>query len=292
LTAKNSSQVKRPGDVKGAVARAIAKNVAMGVPLIREARVRAGRTAATGPSPAGLDQYAYNLLNELLTHTGPLAGKSVLEIGPGDNVLAGLAMLAAGARAYTALDRFPGPYASAVARDWYRLLRENWPTRHPGMPWPADLDAASFPDDPRVQFIHKGVEDIQAIEPHDVVCSYVVGEHVLSPDAFARCTRRAIGTHGVGLHCIDFSGHDWDAHGDPFLFLKFSDRLWNWMGSNRGVPNRVRFDDYVACFERNDLRVEVVDRRVVSYDPRDHWVRDRASEGFLTHWAVFKLTAR
>lgn len=284
--------MKRPSEVKRAVATAVAKNLAMGVPAIRNARVSAGRTAGgTGPSRAKLDQYAFNLLGELLTHVGPLDGKSVLEIGPGDNLLAGLAMLASGASAYTALDRFPGPYGNAVAREWYALLKEEWPRRFPDRPWPADLDPATFPDHPKVSVITKGVEDAEPVAPHDVVCSYVVGEHVLSPDAFARKTREAIGEHGVAIHGIDFSGHDWDVHGDPFLFLKFSDRLWRLMGSNRGVPNRVRFDDYVRCFERNGLDVEVVDKRVVQFDPADEWVRARATPGFLTHWAVFRLTA-
>lgn len=287
-----ATEMKRPMDVKQAVIKAAGKNIAMGIPLIRSARVRAGRTAGSGPSKDKLDQYAYNLLNEVLTHIGPLKGKSVLEIGPGDNLLAGFAMLAAGAESYTGLDRFPGPYASPAARQWYRLLQDDWSNRFPDRPWPSELSAETFPDHPKVNIITKGVEDAEAVAPHDVVCSYVVGEHVLSPDAFARKTREAIGTKGAALHCIDFSGHDWDAHGDPFLFLKFPKSVWNLMGSNRGVPNRVRFNEYVACFERNGLQVEVVDRKVVQYDPADEWVRERATEDFLTHWAVFRLRAR
>src|SRR5207253_2419647 len=143
---------------------------------------------------------------------------------------------------------------------WYRLLAQDWPNRHPELPWPADLDPATFPDDPRMSVIRKGVEDAEDIPHHDVVCSYVVAEHVLRPDAFARATRQVIGANGTALHVIDFGGHEWNIYGDPFLFLKFPEWVWRLMGSNRGAPNRVRFKDYVRAFERNGLKVEVIER--------------------------------
>lgn len=279
-----------PMQVKKPVLVALAKNLAMGIPPIRAARVNAGRTAAMDPQVDGLDTYAYNLLGDVLQHLGPVQGKSVLEFGPGDNILAGLAFLAAGARSYTALDRFPGAYSSETARRWYRLLAEHWPTRHPDKPWPQDLDPNIFPNDPRVTVIKHGVEAVESIDQVDIVCSYVVAEHVLDTDAFARATYAAIGADGQALHVIDFGGHEWNVHGDPFLFLKFPDWLWRLMGSNRGVPNRVRFDAYVAAFERAGLKVDVVERKIVDYDPADDWVRERASEAFLTHWAVVRLT--
>ena len=283
--------MKSPIQVKRAIAVAIAKNLAMGIPYLRNARVRAGRTAAALPSVEYLDTYAYNLLVEVTRHTGPVAGKSVLEIGPGDNILAGLALLAAGARSYTAMDRFPGPYASAEARRWYELLRGNWPSHYPGLPWPGDLDPATIPENPRIRIVREGVETARDIGRFDLVCSYVVAEHVVNPDAFAKLTRRALGDGGVALHVIDFGGHEWNALGDPFLFLKFPEPLWRLMGSNRGLPNRVRFGAYMDCFKRAGLSIEVVDRKVVEFDPADAWVRSRADEDFLTHWAVVKLTA-
>lgn len=263
----------------------------MGIPVIRNARVRAGRTAAMPPNVEGLSTYAYNLLDEVTVHLGPVKGKSVLEIGPGDNILAGLAFLAAGASSYTALDRFPGPYGSPTAKEWYRLLAEDWPRRYPGLPWPAGLDPSSFPESSDVTVVRKGVEDTDSVGQFDIVCSYVVAEHVLSIDAFARMTRKAIGAGGSALHVIDFGGHEWNAFGDPFLFLKFPERLWRMMGSNRGLPNRVRFRDYINAFERHGLKVEVVNRKIVDYDPKDDWVRERATEDFLTHWAVLKMTS-
>ena len=49
-------------------------------------------------------------------------------------------------------------------------------------------------------------------------------------------------------------------------------------------------DEYMACFERAGLGSDVVERKIVDYDPADQWVKARANEAFLTRWAVVKLT--
>ncbi len=92
-----------------AISRArLAANLAMGVPAIRAARVRMGRT--TGASP---DDKAREILAQFLFFTGTigpdeLRGKTVLEIGPGDAIPLAPLFLGAGAARYVALDRFLG----------------------------------------------------------------------------------------------------------------------------------------------------------------------------------------
>lgn len=279
----------QPRNVRKNMAIAVLKNIAMGIGPLRALRVRKGRTVVRAPDRDGLETYAYKFLDEVRTHTGELDGKRVLEIGPGDNLLAGLAFLAAGAASYAAIDRFQGAYDNEVAHVWYRALRADWANRYPDLRWPDDLDPEAFVPSDRVTALAGGVEEVSGIGAFDLVCSFVVAEHVLDPASFANLTREAIGDHGEALHVIDFSGHEWDQLGDPFLFLKFSDRMWRWMGSNRGVPNRVRFDEYLRHFEHAGLAVEVVHRREVEFDPRDTWVAERAEADFLTHWAVFKM---
>ena len=103
------------------VFREMAKNVAMGIPAVRNARVARRRTAL--PLDAShLDRYAFPLLDLVTTHVGSVSGKTILEIGPGDHLASGLAFLAAGAKSYSALDRFPGAYESELSRRWYRLV--------------------------------------------------------------------------------------------------------------------------------------------------------------------------
>lgn len=240
------------------VAAEVAKNIAMGIPAIARRRTALGRTALP-PSSELLQRYAYDHLDEVLRHTGPVAGKSVLEIGPGDNLVTGLAFLAAGAASYTALDRFPGAYDDNTARQWYALLKADWPRKYPDLLWPAGLD--SFPNDPRVSVMREGVETATSIPRFDLVTSYAVGEHVQDVRAFADLTRCALKPNGVAMHAIDMGGHDWDRFGDPFLFLRFPEWLWQAMGSNRGTPNRVRIEGWLEAF--SCLDTEVVHRKDV-----------------------------
>jgi len=283
-TTERGTLVKKANifSVSAAVALEIVKNLMMKIPTVRSLRVRQARTALP-PCAAELDRYAYQLLDSVEKYAGGVVGKSILEIGPGDNLVSGLAFLAAGARSYTVLDRFPGAYESETARHWYRLLAEHWPYGE----WPAHLDPMRFPTANQVTVIRESVESAGVVGSFDVVCSYAVGEHVSDIDAFAQISRKAIGESGVGVHTIDFSGHWWDRFGDPFLFLKFPELIWRLMGSERGLPNRVRFDEFYGYFERNGLTVEVPNRVLCDVDPTDPWVAGRADDSFRTMAAVF-----
>lgn len=244
-----------------------------------------GRTILA-PEREQLHRYVFDLYNSVVEYAGGVSGKSVLEIGPGDNLVTGLAFMAGGAKSYTAFDRFPGPYHSDEAKSWYRLLAENWPYGE----WPHGLDPERFPDHPNVHCKGISIESIdQDIGTYDVVCSYAVGEHVSDIHQFAKLTRNALNPDGVGIHVIDFGGHQWNRFGDPFLFMKFPETIWQMMGSARGEANRVRFDEYFECFKQAGLSVEVPSRLFCSYDAKDSWVKARADDSFLTTDATFVL---
>lgn len=214
----------------------IAKNIGMAVPPVRSARVRRGRTARP-PEPSQLGHQVYSLFDRVIKHAGSVAGKSVLEIGPGDNIATGLAFLAAGAKSYTALDRFPGAYDGEQARAWYRLLRQSWSGE-----WPAHLDAETFPSGAPVKAIPLPVERASGIGKFDVVCSHAVGEHVDNVDAFCRVSNESLAPGGVAVHVVDFSGHQWEDD----IFRRFPEWLWRAMGSNRGFPNRQTLEAFAA----------------------------------------------
>ena len=245
----------------------VAKNLAMGVAAIRGLRLAHPRTSAgLAHDSQALERYVFALLREVLTHRGGVEGLRVAEIGPGDHIATGLAMLAAGAASYTSLDRFPGLYGNDFALGWYRAVKRAWPSLFPERSWPAWLDVERFPGGypDKVRSIPVGVENFgEASACWDVVCSYAVGEHVSDLDAFAGVTAKMLTAAGVAIHVVDFSQHqDWGRYNDPFLFLRFPDWLWKLMGSNRGLPNRFRFHELVAAFEAAGLRVECTQRAI------------------------------
>src|SRR4051812_10713991 len=92
----------------------VAKNAAMGIPPLRRARLRRPRAgAAYAGDVRQLERYAFQALRLLRAHVGSVSDVRIVEFGPGDTLAAGFALLAAGARSYTALDRFVGDHASA-----------------------------------------------------------------------------------------------------------------------------------------------------------------------------------
>jgi hypothetical protein len=251
-----------------------AKNMVMGCQVVQRARLRwSPRTTISAVDPAvnALDRYAFALPRVLLKAVGQIEGKSIAEIGPGDHIASGLVMLAAGAASYSCLDRFPGDYANAYAKEWYRAVRNAWPSAFPSLSWPRWLDVEDFPEayPHRVTIQKAGVEATsEMLPPCDVVCSHAVGEHVLDVAAFAKVSRDMLRPGGVAVHVIDFSQHfDWSWYGDRFLFLSINDRLWKWMGSNRGLPNRVGYQEFREILAKAGLQVETAAKRVADEHP-------------------------
>ncbi len=234
------------------IAADVVRNVAMGVPAIRAWRLRRARTSDGGPEAAAA--HALAVIDRVVGHAGPVAHRSVLEIGPGDDLATGLGFLALGARAYTALDRFPGDHRGAPARATYRALRTGWAGA-----WPEGLDPNAWLDAPQLRVIARAVEDAGDIGHFDVVCSHAVGEHVRDVAAFAHLTAHALAPGGIAVHIVDFSGHHWHDDADPLRFHRIPGWLWHAMGSNRGLPNRVPFDRFSDQLCATGMVVDVLE---------------------------------
>lgn len=257
------------------IAVEVAKNIAMGSSVIRDWRLRKPRTTTSDADPAKdvIERYALALPKKLLGMLGSVDNKDVTEIGPGDHIATGLGLLAAGARSYTCLDRFPGDYGNAYAKGYYRGVRDAWSSAFSELVWPQWLDPNRFPEayPERVRVLRAGVEavtDVATAPKCDIVCSHAVGEHVQDVRAFAQTSFDLLRPGGVAFHVVDFSQHfDWSRYGDRYLYLSVSDRLWGWMGSNRGLPNRVRFHEFLAHLQAVGFDVETHGRRLADDAP-------------------------
>jgi hypothetical protein len=234
------------------ILREITANLLMGIPYIAHRRIARGRTSEA-PTIENLDRYAFGMVRNNPAIARLIVDADVCEVGPGDHLATGLTVLGHGAASYTALDRFAGDYGGPAAMRWYRFVREHWPAEFPA--WRPALDA--FPELPVVRTIPAGIEDLSRLPSNefDIVLSQAVGEHVIDIYAFSRATHRMLKPGGVALHDIDFSSHG--LFGDEETFLKIPEPIWWLMGSNRGLPNRKRKDDFVRAFSI-DFDVEVV----------------------------------
>jgi hypothetical protein len=245
--------------------REIIANALMGVPSIARMRSRSGRTSLDA-SNEHLRRYAFGIILNNPSITGLIPGAHALEIGPGDHLATGLSLLAYGAASYTALDRFQGDYGSDGARCWYRLVRERWSDHFSD--WPRGLDADEFPNIPQVSMLPVSIEDSAALPQnrYDLIISQAVGEHVSDIDAFAAATFSMLKPGGHALHNVDFSCHGF-FEDDPLKFLTIPEPIWHLMGSNRGLPNRRRFHEFLASIQKQPFSsVEIVGRTIAKYE--------------------------
>ena len=242
----------------------IGKNVLMGSTAFQNWRSTRPRAGAyfTG-SDDELERYAFLGLNMLRKYVGDVKGKSICEVGAGDFLTSGLAMLAAGASRYAVIEYYPGDYESDSAKRWYQGIEAAWSRIYPDTAWAEYLKAADFPENygDRLEILKEHIETVQTKNRFDIVCSFQVGEHILDIDAFAEANKRLLEKDGVALHRVDFGPHDcWFQYRDPMTFLRFSDAAWKLNGSNRGVPNRFRHHQFMEAFDRHGFDVEIVFR--------------------------------
>lgn len=248
----------------------IAKNTLMRGP-IRRLRALWPRTSGLVPhDDSDLSSHAFAMLECLLQANVQVSGARVLEIGPGDHLSSGLALLAAGARQYVALDRFPAAYSSRSAKAWYAATERAWRARAPGAEWPEWLDVKRFPEGygDRVQVIRSAIEDAQGAGSFDIVCSHNVGEHVFDLHRFVSAHKHHLAfDRGTAVHRIDFGPHGpWRKYSDPLFFLDITPMLWHLMGSRRGYPNRFRLHHFVDAFRAAGYTVAVSDIVEVASD--------------------------
>jgi SAM-dependent methyltransferase len=250
----------------------IVKNAAMAIPAVRALRMRKPRagTRFTGDGEE-LELVVLQAFRSVVDNAGCMDGKRVLEIGPGDHLTVGIALLAAGADTYTSIDRFVGDYSRIEGKEWYAGIKAVWPRFSSTRAWPSWLDAADFPEayHDRVRTLDLPVEAARGIGRFDVVCSFQVGEHVTDINAFAQATAEMLEPGGVGVHRIDFGPHGaWRKFDDPLTFLHVPESFWRLMSGNRGLMNRYRVHEHVAAMERAGLDVQIVSARTLEISAR------------------------
>ena len=235
----------------------------MTVPTVRRWRLRRPRAGVqfTGDE-AQLYRYAFHGLDSLHRTVGGLQGVSICEIGPGDFLTSGLAMLAAGAASYTAIDRFVGDYSCPEAKKWYSAIEMTWSKLYPSLAWPAWIEAALFPEGypERVRTCHAPIESTNNLGTFDLVCSFQVGEHVSDINVFANSTAKLLKPDGIAVHRVDFGPHGvWLSYADPLTFLRVPELFWRAMGSARGLPNRRRVREFEDAYRAAGLSVTLTD---------------------------------
>lgn len=189
-----------------------------------------------------------------------LAGKSVLEYGPGDLLGVALLFYAHGAARVQCVDRFPLTRSSPRNLRIYRLLLD----RLPAAARARAERAFVVPGDPASGFDPAAIAytvtpDGLAGQPRafDLVISRAVLEHVNDLPRTIADIAAALAPGGVSVHEVDLRSHGLDRY-RVYDFLTWPDALYRVMYGRKGFPNRWRVDKYRELFARCGLRVRAL----------------------------------
>ncbi len=180
-----------------------------------------------------------------------LEGADVVELGPGRSLALGLLLLGKGARSYTGIDAeclVDGLQSARVYRDLRDYLERE------GAAKDVDLEAIDSqlrcvgPSE-RLRSLLVSPDGRLPLDDSsvDLVLSQAVFEHVHDVEGSFREIHRVLRPGCLTSHEIDLRDHH---HAEPFDFLRYSDRLWQWMTSESFAwTNRLRISDYLEAAE-------------------------------------------
>ena len=206
---------------------------------------------------------------DYLEHAGldpsEIEGARVLEVGAGDNLGVALRFLADGAAQVCAVDRYETWRDDAQQRAIYAALLDGLDDRQRRRVESAvELGTTVGFDPSRLKVIEglpieEAVDELGA-ESFDLIVSRAVLEHVLDLDAAFAAMDRMLKPGGRMAHEVDLRDHDMFSGGgqNPLTFLTVPDRVYRWMGAERGLPNRVRVTYYRDVMARLGFDAEVL----------------------------------
>jgi hypothetical protein len=208
-------------------------------------------------------EYALQVVRSHLERLGwrDFAGKSVLELGPGDALSTAVIAKALGARRVYLVDS--GPFADASTERYLQLARY---LVSAGLA-PPDLEGCATLGDVlarcNASYHTSGVEDLRKLPDAcvDLCFSQAVLEHVERDNLAATIgeTLRIAARQGVASHQVDLKDH----LGGALNNLRFRRALWEapWMRRSGFYTNRVRFSEMVGMFRDAGWEYEVTDVR-------------------------------
>jgi len=175
-----------------------------------------------------------------------LAGKTILEYGPGDTPGVAFLMLAFGAERVICVDEFPlyrrSEQAIATLSQLLNMLQE--PFRSKGKNcFVKRGDPASGFLDSRFKYVvgRNCLSDLR--NEADLIISRSVLEHVSDLEIIFKDMQEALRPNGLSVHKVDLRSHG--LHEDnPLDFLAWPQWIWSLMYGNKGFINRRRIDCY------------------------------------------------
>ena len=187
-----------------------------------------------------------------------LAGKSILEYGPGDVLGVALLMYAHGAIRVTCVDKFPLSSLSPKNIKVYTHILNSLDAKHRERADGAFMErgnpASGFkPDIMTYKVTKNGLSG--ASGGYDLIISRAVLEHVSDLEETMRDIQRGLKAGGISVHQVDLKSHGLDRY-IAFDFLTWPSTIYKLMYNHKGFPNRWRVDKYKALAARAGLEIK------------------------------------
>ena len=180
-----------------------------------------------------------------------LAGKHILEGGPGDNLGVGLLFLAHGAARVVAMDKFYSTQDGDQQRKIYLKLREQLDDEQK-MRYDQAVDLTGevkFNEEKIKPAYGSGMEEFGDVFPansFDMVVSRGVVQEIYDTERVFRGIHKVLRPGGLQMHKIDLRDYGtFSSNGHhPLTFYTLSDSVYAMMAKNSDRPSRKTFDYY------------------------------------------------
>jgi SAM-dependent methyltransferase len=200
-----------------------------------------------------------------------VSGKTMVELGPGDNLGIGLLYMAWGAASYTGMDRFYSTHDLAREKEIYLALRStlNEEERH-RFDDAVDLSAGVKFNEAKIRY-HYGTAAEDCNQPLAAASvDIVLGRGVLQATDIHRALpaiQRLLKPGGLTCHKVELRDLGMFSHNGfhPLEFLTLNDSTYRWMVEGADRPNRRHIHDYRKLL--SDLGFDATIRIACVIDP-------------------------
>ncbi|ODS35024.1 hypothetical protein BEH94_03720 [Candidatus Altiarchaeales archaeon WOR_SM1_SCG] len=175
--------------------------------------------------------------------------KTILEIGPGNSYIIAYNFLMHGAKKVILADKFPRIIETKKQKEYFKREIDYISRKYGKKPFflgNGEIDGRY------IEFINKDITETD-IKDVDLIFTNSVLEHVKNIEENIKYMSKILNNNGYVLHNIDLRDHY--NFNKPFLFYKYSDRIWNNLLTKEGISytNRLRYDDFIGLFKNAGL---------------------------------------